>query len=100
MPSIAVPQYRPCYNLLPFTTSDQLGDDRLAARFIHPLGTRIRRPPRLMEGDRRPFAPRREDGAALGETRRDAGPPAPSRQDGVGLCFPDRARQVGTESQA
>src|SRR5215468_6387385 len=24
MPSIAVPQYRRCYNLLPFTTSDQI----------------------------------------------------------------------------
>ena len=51
-----------------------------------PVERPSRRPPGLVEGDRRVHEAGRDDGAALGEAGRHARAPSRPRQDGIGLC--------------
>ena len=58
------------------------------------------RPAGLVEGNRRVHEAGRDDGAAVGETRGDAGPASRARQDGIGLRLQVRPRRLGAKSQS
>ena len=65
-----------------------------------PSGENLRRPPGFVERNRGLPQPRCHHRPALGEAGGDAGPPAPARQDGLGLRFPGGVGRVdaGPES--
>ncbi len=94
MPSFAVPRGR----RLQSETGTNHDHPRIAG-LVTPCRARRGRSPRLVEGDRRPPAAGRDDGAALGEAGRHARAPPRPPEDGIGLRLQDRSRRVGAKSR-